>query len=147
MLRKEMHMEIIVNNFDNLCFNDWPIDNMSLDLPLKNLEIKTQGAYLNVNDRTKHLDNCLIKISNWQSIKISIYDHEKEEWFQVKDDMIDFLKEIDGLEVNGGQLFFRGFGRKTGKWVEFAVTNPVIQVFLFGLNFRCRNSSKKVIAI
>ena len=32
----------------------------------------------------KELNDCLIKISNWQSIKISIYIMRKEEWFPVK---------------------------------------------------------------
>ena len=39
----------MANNFDNLSFNDFPIDEMNLDLSLKNLEIKTQGACRNVN--------------------------------------------------------------------------------------------------
>jgi hypothetical protein len=58
-------MKIYKDNFNNLSFCDFDCIEMYLDKILNIINIKTQGAYYKVLNRSEILSNVSIKIFDW----------------------------------------------------------------------------------
>jgi hypothetical protein len=109
-------------------FSDYCIESMSVDKDAKCILVKIDGALLVINDTYHEYEEVQIKIFNWDKICISLYENEEKKWVEIQNTDIDTLEEINEIEENGN-LILRGFGAKTGKWLEYVIEKPMVKIF------------------
>lgn len=111
---------------ENLSFPDSDVENMSLCFDHCTLEIKTDSCYLNVNGG-KRLFGCVVKLIKWRMVNISLYESSTEEIKILSPETADNLVDICEFEF-GDKIIFKGFGAKTGQWVEYVFTGGEMSV-------------------
>lgn len=120
-------MKILKEYFSKLNFTDHIVNSMLLNFKLKTLELKTDGVSLKSNDKWKELGEATIKISNWKSIMISIYETKEKKWKNLDESNYDTLKEICEADFNNNMIL-RGFGKKTGQWLQYEIISPMVDI-------------------
>ncbi|WP_330986201.1 MULTISPECIES: hypothetical protein [Enterobacterales] len=81
--------------------------------------ISLNGAVLESGDHVKQFDNCSLHIEFWDDLNITCYDHDLAKWVKQSDE----LNDICEMTFNN-DLIIRGFGMKTGLWVEYLFKSP-----------------------
>ncbi len=113
------------NEFQKLSFPGAKIEEMKIDTINKILEIKVNSGHLDI-DGGVELNSCYLSITNWESIKATIY-HAKTKNIEILDiNKLDKLDDICEFEF-GNILILRGFGVKGG-WIEIIVEKPILKV-------------------
>lgn len=120
-------MEIInLLELQNLSFPDCQILKMFIDMNNKIAEIYTNSGYINLRGGINLL-NCQIILKNWASIDIALYNSKTKIWEKLNSSNIDYLDDI--CEFNFGELIiFKGFGKRSGQWIEYSFKNPEYQI-------------------
>jgi len=112
-------MNIIpMNDISKLSFPDYAVLDINW-IDTSHCIISLNGASLEQNNHVKHFDGCKLYIEFWDDLKISCYNHELAKWIVQKDDLIDIC-EI----TFDSDFIIRGFGMKTGLWVEYNFKSP-----------------------
>lgn len=120
-------MKYTYDQFKKLNFSDFNIESMTLDKVSKIVTIKIEGARLKENYDWLVLSHVLIKIYSWYEISILLYETNNSTWLSLNQDEYDPLKEI--CETNtDNKLTLKGFGKRTGQWVEYIFFNAKIEI-------------------
>jgi hypothetical protein len=120
-------MKILKEDLNKLSFADYAIEAMALDIKMKILDIKIDGASFKLNENWKKLGMGTIKIFDWKKIAISMYDSKGQKWVNLGESNWDNLKEICEIELNE-TLCLKGFGKRTGQWIQFDILSPKIDI-------------------
>ena len=110
----------------NLSFPDYKIENMKFDIPNRIMEIMTNGGYLSLNGGIR-LKSCRLVVKNWESIEAKLYRTQTKQWENLDASDIEKLMDICEFEC-GEKIIFRGFGAKTGQWIEFIFSKAILEV-------------------
>lgn len=123
----EDKMRILNNDeIEKLSFPDYHVEFIHIDDLKKIAKIETDGAYL-LSTEGIRLKKCELTIKNWQSIDIALYRASTKQWENLSLSNIDNLSDICEFEY-GKDIIFRGFGQKTGQWIELKFKNSSIEV-------------------
>lgn len=114
------------SEIQNLSFPDYKIENMKFDIPNRIIEIITNGGYLSINGGIR-LKSCRLFVKNWQSIEVKLYRTQTKQWEKLNTDDMEKLIDICEFEY-GEKIIFRGFGAKTGQWIELVFFNAILEV-------------------
>jgi hypothetical protein len=109
-----------------LSFPDCNIEDMEINIPNKEIKIKTSGAFLSIDNGTQ-LKSCKITIKNWQSIKLAFYYIGIKRWVNLHIDEIEELTGIAQFEF-GEEIIFWGFGSKTDEWNQITISGAFLIV-------------------
>jgi hypothetical protein len=110
----------------NLSFPDCIVQDMWINVSDKVAEVKTDTGYLLFDGGTR-LKNCHLIIHDWEELQISRYWANKKKWEKLNVEDVERLVDICEF-VYGKNVVFRGFGEKTGQWVEIKFFNCVLVV-------------------
>lgn len=114
------------NEMKQLSFPDCIVEEMNFDIPGKTVKIKTDIGYLSSDSGVK-LKNCEIIIRDWSELKVSLYRAASKQWEKLDVNQIEKLVDICEFEY-GKKIVFRGFGKKTGQWIEVVFLDGMIKV-------------------
>lgn len=108
-----------------LSFPDSVVEDMVINIPNKELKIKTDSGFLSINGGIE-LNSCMLTVKNWHSISATIYHAKTKKTENLDVSKIDKLVDICEFEF-GEEIIFRGFGVKTG-WIEIVLSKAFLQV-------------------
>lgn len=111
----------------NLSFSDYKIESMESDIPHRIIKIITSGGYLSIDGGIR-LRSCRVIVKNWQSIEINRYQTQTKQWVKLNTDDIEKLIDICEFEYGEQITFIKGFGEKTGQWIEFIFYNATLEI-------------------
>jgi hypothetical protein len=105
---------------------DCNIEDMEINIPNKEIKIKTSSAILSIDNGTQ-LKTCKITIKNWESIKLAFYYMEIKRWINSDINEIEKLTGIGEFEF-GEEIIFWGFGAKTDQWTQITISDAFLIV-------------------
>jgi hypothetical protein len=100
-----------------LSFPDSEVKDMKINSIQKLMEIDADSCYLDLNGG-KRLFNCKVQLRNWRNLEILLYESSAEELKILEPDSAEMLVDICEF-VYGEKIIFKGFGKKTGQWIEY----------------------------
>jgi len=109
-----------------LSFPDYKIESMRINVPNRIMEIMTNGGYLSIGGGIR-LKFCKLAIKNWQSIEAKLYRAQTKQWEKLDANNIEKLIDICEFECEE-KIIFRGFGDKTGQWIELVFYKAILEV-------------------
>lgn len=109
-----------------LSFPDCVVEDMVINIPNKELKIKTDSGFLSI-DGGITLKSCRLIAKNWRTIKAMLYRAKTECWENLDVNNIEKLVDICEFEFSE-KIIFRGFGARTGQWIEIVLSEGVLQV-------------------
>ena len=101
-----------------LSFPDSQVLEIKINTENKLLSLSVDNAYLDRNSGI-NIDGGILTINDWEQFEAKIYSSEGG-WYNEFDE----LKDIGEFTVSDGQIKLKGFGKKTGQWVEYVFFNP-----------------------
>ena len=101
-------------------------ENMEFDISSREIKIKTDSGFLSINGGSK-LGSCKLIAQGWQSIKAVLYHAKTKQWENLDINNIEKLIDICEFEF-GEEIIFRGFGAKTGQWIEIILSKALLKV-------------------
>jgi hypothetical protein len=114
------------NEMKQLSFPDCIVEEMKFDIPQKIVKIKTDIGYLSSDGGVK-LKNCELIIRDWSELKVSLYRAATKQWEKLDVNQIEKLVDICEFEYDK-KIIFRGFGKKTGQWIEVVFLDGTLKV-------------------
>lgn len=109
-----------------LSFPDCIVEDMLIDILNRELKIKINSGFLSINGGIK-LRSCKLTVKNWQAINAKLYRAKTEQWENLDANNIEKLVDICEFEF-GEKITFRGFGAKTGQWIEIILSKAFLEV-------------------
>jgi len=109
---------------NKLSFPDFEIHKMIFCKSKKRLEIFLDGAYLDI-DGGKIFSKGRLLFFDYKKIEAKLYDDNK--WKTLLFNDFDSLKSIEEFSYSKGNIYLRGFGNKTGKWIAYKLTSTKIE--------------------
>jgi hypothetical protein len=100
-----------------LSFPDAQVLEIKINTENKLLSLSVDNAYLDKNAGV-NIDGGILTINDWEQFETKIYSPERE-WYNDFDE----LKDIGEFTVSDGQIKLKGFGKRTGQWVEYIFSN------------------------
>lgn len=107
----------------NLSFPDAKVTKMEFFFEKKILKIYVTSAWLDLKEGIK-LEKGVLFFNDWKSLLAKRFDPEKKTWSNVNLDSIEQLKDICEVVFSGRSVSLRGFGIKSGHWIEVDITSP-----------------------
>ncbi|NGX30332.1 MAG: hypothetical protein K940chlam4_01178 [Candidatus Anoxychlamydiales bacterium] len=107
-----------------LSFPDFIVQKMTFFELKKRIEIYLNGAYLDINDGKLFASGNLF-FYDYQKIEAKLYDNDK--WIDLNPQNYDSLKSIEEFIYINDNVYIKGFGKKTGKWIEYKIVSPKIE--------------------
>ena len=117
-------MKIKQNLLNKLSFPDSDVQRMLFFESKKRIEIYLEGAYLDI-DGGRFFDSGNLFIFGYKGIEAKLYDNDKWKPLGIKN--YDPLKSIEEFVFREENIILRGFGKNTGKWVEYKIISPKIE--------------------
>jgi hypothetical protein len=107
-----------------LSFPDFEVENMEFSPQEKRLRICVAGAWLDIADGILLGEGTLF-FDAWENLLITRFDPITEKWSNIMEGDFSFesLKDICEVKVFDSTIFLCGFGRKSGKWMEWKIIN------------------------
>ncbi len=118
-------MKIQKKLFSKISFPDFEMYKMNVSLIERKIYISIEGAFLD-NSKGIVLGQGEIMIKNFSDIEIKLFNDDKIKSLNSKD--IDILKSIDEYIYEENKIIFKGFGKNTGKWIEYIIYDPSIEM-------------------
>ncbi len=97
-----------------LSFPDSQVLKININIENKLLSLSVDNAYLDRNSGI-NIDGGILTINDWEQFEAKIYSSEG-----VWSNDFDELKDIGEFTVSDEQIKLKGFGKRTGQWVEYA---------------------------
>ena len=111
------YYSIAYSELNLLSFPDSQVLEIKINTENKLLSLSVDNAYLDQNAGV-NTDSGILTINDWEQFETKIYSSEGE-WCNDFDE----LKDIGEFLVSDGQIKLRGFGKRTGQWVEYIFSN------------------------
>jgi hypothetical protein len=123
----EIEMNLLTRaEIKKLSFSDYVVEDMRFDIFNRVMKITTNGGFLSVNGGVK-LKSCHMIVKDWQLLNARLYRTKTKKWEKL--DTSDLESLIDICEFcYGEEIIFRGFGVKTGQWIELIFSKASLQV-------------------
>ena len=118
-------MNIENNLLNKLSFPDFMIKKMVFSDKLKVIEIYIEGDYLDIKGGM-FLKNGKIILKNYKRIIAKLFDNES--WKMLTSCNYDELKSLEEFIYLDSNIILKGFGKNTGKWIEYIIFKPLIDV-------------------
>lgn len=109
-----------------LSFPDCAVKDMHFDITNRVVKIKTNGGYLAINGGTS-LKFCKLIVKDWLTMNVALYRAKTKKWEKLSLDNIENLLDICEF-VYGKKIIFRGFGSRTGQWIEIVFSGATLDV-------------------
>ncbi len=109
-----------------LSFPDYEVKDMRFDIASRVVEIETDGGYLAINGGMS-LKFCKLKVKDWLAMSAALYRAKTKKWEKLSLGNIEDLSDICEF-VYGKEIIFRGFGSRTGQWIEIIFSGATLEV-------------------
>ncbi len=114
-------------HLSKLSFPDFNILKINLNFDEKKMVIFVDGACLDDQKGvSKQLGKGELRFSNWQSFSVRLFNHESNTWIFLPDTNLELLKDICEFQHRNDIFYLRGFGIKSGRWLEYKIEHPHI---------------------
>jgi hypothetical protein len=112
-----------------LSFPEALLESMYYDGKDTEIIILTDSAYLGVNGGSI-IHNIKLKLNHWSNIEIRLYNNDSEKWESVDHQNPELLKDIYEFEISNADkiISISGFGKTTGKWTNWLIIDPKINI-------------------
>lgn len=119
----------ILNNheFQQLSFPDAQILEMQLLAEEQTLVVQLDSAWL----AHESLEQTNIVLKNWDVLHIRLFEYKQQKWQDLSLSSIDYLKDICEAELSKSEVVFRGFGHKTGQWIEYKIQGKQLAIVCY----------------
>ena len=117
-------MKIQKDLLNKLSFPDFVVQKMTFFESKKRIDIYIDGAYLDINEG-KLFGSGHLFFYDYKKIESKLYDNDK--WIVLMPKNYDSLKSIEEFSYMKGDIYIKGFGKKTGKWIEYKIVSPKIE--------------------
>jgi hypothetical protein len=117
-------MKLNQNMFNKISFPDYEILKMEVNLENKIIKIEIEGAFLDISEGL-FLKRGLIIFNDFNRLEMKYYDDNLEIFVLMKNR--DLLKSIDEFIYDKSKTILKGFGKQTGKWIEYHIFGAKIE--------------------
>jgi hypothetical protein len=121
-------MEIKGREIASVSFPDCAVLFWLVDADLHRVAIRTDGAFLD-NGENRNFTRAEMSFTNWSSIGVRRFDVKSNNWERCSYDY-DELKDICEFAVSEKEITVRGFGRRTGHWIELTIVGGIAAIKL-----------------
>lgn len=122
-------MEILKRKLSLVSFPDFAVISWRIDIGERCMVIMTDGAFLDEGDGQSFV-RAELSFSKWKWLCFRYFDAHSEKWHKCSYDY-DALKDICEFDVSEAQIKLRGFGRRTGQWIEIEITGGAAAINLY----------------
>ncbi len=129
-LKKERQVvRFEIEQLQNLSFPDFNVIGVLFNPAEKYMQIEVDGAWFeNLGSTGKELGNGTLIFKSWRNLEIWQYDSDLNTWVKMHFDAFECVKNICELIVGKNQICIQGFGKKSGKWLEYRIHSPQVQL-------------------
>lgn len=113
-------MVILKHKLGLVSFPDFAVLSWRIDIDERCMVIMTDGAYLDEGHGQSFI-RAKLSFSKWDRLRFRYFGAQAEKWHKCRYDY-DELKDICEFDVSEAQIKLRGFGRRTGQWIEIEIT-------------------------
>ena len=121
-------MEILKHKLGLVSFPDFAVLSWRIDIGERYMVIITDGAFLDEGNGQGFI-RAKLCFSKWDWLCFRYFDAQVEKWYKCSYDY-DELKDICEFEVSEAQITLRGFGRRSGQWIEIEITGGTTAISL-----------------
>jgi hypothetical protein len=114
----------------DVSFPDELVSNVRLDRANSNICFLVSGVFIDGTPEPRIHMESQVMISAWDSVQMRVYLHETHAWRASEDIEGDFPSEVLEWEPSKTGLALRGFGKKSGSWVEIVVKGEATRIEL-----------------
>jgi len=109
-------------------FPDYTVTLWKVDAEIRKITIITDGAFYNDAERLS-FDRAELTFSDWTSICVRYFDAQGDKWRGCSYDYDD-VKDICEFDCFPKKVLLKGFGRRSGQWMEFIITGGTVAIRL-----------------
>jgi hypothetical protein len=120
-------IKLETENLSRLSFPDFNVLEINLSINEKILNIYVDGAYLeDQKGGGKQLGKGKLSFKNWQSFSVRLFNNDMKNWIVLPHSDFEHLKDICEFQNKNQTICLRGFGIKSGRWLEYKIENSYI---------------------
>lgn len=113
------------SQISKLSFPDFEIEEMLFLPHKKELHIYVEGAWLEMGEGVR-LGRGVLFFNNWEYLTINKFDTYKNIWSPIEIEAFEPLKDLCEVKFNNCIVLLSGFGKETGQWLEWKISNPQV---------------------
>ena len=126
-------MKITIEDVNQVSFLDSVVLDGLFEFSKRHLILIVESAWLKAGDGRVELGCGTLAFQNWKQFEMRSYDASKNVWGFLYDNDFDRIKVICDFEVSGEVVYIRGFGERSGLWIEYKITSAELH-FEFKIN-------------
>lgn len=123
------------NELDSLkifSLEDTIIEKMELNVQKKDVTLIFKYGVYKIDESYDHV-NGYLTIYDWVFLSVKYFNHKTESWENLHEINYETLRDVCEIKLEGRQVFFNGFGIKSGNWVSWNFESPkILAKFLSG---------------
>lgn len=117
-----------LNYLNYLSFPDFNVTNIKFESTNRYLKIQVDGAWLKDEKQEKELGQGDLKFESWADFNISQYNSNLDKWINIPLNEFEAIKDICEIQSDESQVYIRGFGNRSGMWIEYKINSPRITI-------------------